>query len=71
MTTHEPAGCTSQHDCEHHDGAHRHGPDRGHEAVPHDDHVDYLVGAHLHFPHDDHCDDHGPAATAAPTIRGG
>jgi UDP-2,3-diacylglucosamine pyrophosphatase LpxH len=28
--------------------------------VPHGDHVDYLVGGHLHHPHGDHCDDHGP-----------
>jgi hypothetical protein len=31
--------------------------------VPHGDHVDYLVGGHLHYPHDDHCDDHGPVKT--------
>jgi hypothetical protein len=27
--------------------------------VPHVDHIDYLVGDHLHHPHGDHCDDHG------------
>jgi zinc transport system permease protein len=43
-----------------HDHAHQHGPDCGHEAIPHGDHVDYLVEGHLHHPHDDHCDDHGP-----------
>lgn len=47
-----------------HTGAHAHGPGCGHEAVPHDGHVDYLVGGHLHHPHDGHCDDHGPLATA-------
>ena len=39
---------------------HVHGPDCGHEPVPHGDHVDYLVAGHLHHPHGDHCDDHGP-----------
>ena len=38
---------------------HRHGPGCGHEAIPHGDHVDYLVDGHLHHPHDGHCDDHG------------
>ena len=32
----------------------------GHEAVPHGDHVDYLVNGRLHHQHGDHCDDHGP-----------
>jgi hypothetical protein len=27
--------------------------------VPHGDHRDFIVGAHLHHPHDGHCDDHG------------
>jgi hypothetical protein len=31
----------------------------GHKAIPHGDHVDYLVGGHLHYPHRDHCDHHG------------
>jgi hypothetical protein len=43
-----------------HAGEHRHGPDCGHEAVPHGDHVDYLVDGRLHHPHGSHCDDHGP-----------
>jgi hypothetical protein len=42
-----------------HDPLHMHGPNCGHAAVPHDDHVDYVVGGHLHHPHGDHCDDHG------------
>ena len=33
-------------------------------AVPHGDHVDYLVEGHLHHPHGDHCDDHGPVQMA-------
>jgi hypothetical protein len=28
-------------------------------AVPHGDHVDYLVDGHLHHPHGGHCDHHG------------
>lgn len=54
-----PDGCVP-HDCTAHDAAHVHGPDCGHPAVPHGDHVDYLVDGHLHHPHGDHCDDHGP-----------
>ena len=54
-----PAKCTPQHDCGAHEKGHKHGPNCGHEAVPHGDHVDYLVSGHLHHPHGDHCDDHG------------
>jgi hypothetical protein len=54
-----PAGCTPDHDCGGHEAGHAHGPGCGHEAVPHGDHVDYLVSGHLHHPHDGHCDDHG------------
>ena len=54
-----PADCTPGHDCGKHPRGHRHGPGCGHEAVPHGDHVDYLVDGHLHHPHGDHCDDHG------------
>lgn len=54
-----PANCTDGHACEGHDAAHKHGPDCGHPAVPHGDHIDYLVDGHLHHPHGDHCDDHG------------
>jgi len=39
---------------------HIHGPNCGHEKVPHGDHVDYLVDGRLHHVHGDHCDDHGP-----------
>lgn len=42
------------------EAGHKHGPNCGHEAVPHGDHVDYLVDGRLHHPHGDHCDDHGP-----------
>ena len=54
-----PDGCRGV-DCdEGHDPGHVHGPGCGHEAVPHGDHVDYLVGDHLHHQHDGHCCDHG------------
>lgn len=52
-----PEGHTAP--CSGHDAAHVHGPGCGHEAVPHGDHVDYLVDGRLHHPHGDHCDDHG------------
>jgi len=55
-----PEACTPDHACGHHDADHVHGPGCGHEAVPHGDHVDYLVDGHLHHPHDGHCDNHGP-----------
>jgi len=45
-----------------HPAEHAHGPGCGHEAVPHGDHVDFLVDGRLHHPHDDHCDDHGAVA---------
>lgn len=55
-----PSRCTSDHECEPGHASHVHGPECGHERVPHGDHVDYLVDGHLHYPHGDHCDDHGP-----------
>lgn len=55
-----PATCTPHHDCGGHDKGHKHGPNCGHAAVPHGDHVDYVVDGHLHHPHGDHCDNHGP-----------
>ena len=55
-----PNECTPTHNCDGHDADHVHGPNCGHEAVPHGDHIDYLVNGHLHHPHGDHCDDHGP-----------
>lgn len=59
-----PGACTSGHDCSGHEASHVHGPDCGHEAVPHGDHIDYLVDGHLHHHHDGHCDDHGPVELA-------
>ena len=55
-----PASCTRGHACNGHDAAHVHGAGCGHPAVPHGDHVDYIVEGHLHRRHDGHCDDHGP-----------
>jgi hypothetical protein len=54
-----PDRCTTDHPAGGHDRTHVHGPGCGHEAVPHGDHVDYLVNGHLHHPHGNHCDDHG------------
>jgi len=59
VTPTNPSGCTPQHAAGH-DPQHVHGENCGHTAVPHGDHVDYLVDGHLHHPHGDHCDDHGP-----------
>src|SRR5579862_988095 len=50
-----------QHDGEH---THQHGPDCGHLAVRHEDHVDYLHEGHLHHPHHDHVDEHVIAVDA-------
>lgn len=38
---------------------HEHGPACGHEAVAHEDHVDYLHDGHRHAPHGSHYDEHG------------
>jgi len=54
-----PVMCTPTHLCAGHATDHIHGPNCGHEMVPHGDHVDYIVGDHLHYPHGNHCDDHG------------
>ncbi len=62
--TTNPATCTPQHSCGGHEASHKHGTGCGHEAVPHGDHVDYLVEGHLHHPHGAHCDDHGKVQTA-------
>ena len=63
VTDANPDAC-APHSCGCHDDGHVHGPGCGHEAVPHGNHIDYLVigpdgKAHLHHPHGDHCDDHG------------
>ena len=58
-----PENCTPTHSCSGHQADHVHGPNCGHEAIPHGNHTDYLVGGHLHFPHQTHCDHHGTVAT--------
>ncbi|HEY4426895.1 MAG TPA: hypothetical protein VGN08_01670 [Solirubrobacteraceae bacterium] len=63
ITDINPGDCTPGHDCAEHEADHEHGPDCGHEAVRHGDHVDYVVGGHLHHPHGDHCDHHGAVET--------
>jgi hypothetical protein len=55
-----PESCTPAHACGGHGQPHTHAPGCGHDAVPHGDHTDYVVGGHLHHPHGSHCDDHGP-----------
>ena len=48
--------CTPKHACEGHEPSHKHGSKCGHEPIRHGDHMDYLVGDHVHHPHKDHCD---------------
>jgi hypothetical protein len=56
-----PDRCTPNHACAvHANGSHKHSPGCGHPAVPHGDHIDYVVEGHLHHEHNGHCDDHGP-----------
>ena len=57
------ASCTPDHACGSHEAEHKHGADCGHEAVPHGDHVDYLVNGHLHSPCGTHCDHHGAVSS--------
>lgn len=64
VTSNNPENCTPEHLCAGHSQTHTHGPGCGHEAVPHGDHIDYLVDGHLHHPHAEHCDDHGPVTLA-------
>jgi hypothetical protein len=59
-----PDACTPDHTCGSHEPGHLHTAGCGHEAVPHGDHVDYLVDGHLHHPHGEHCDDHGAVRLA-------
>lgn len=60
-----PDRCDPKHRASGHDEKHRHGPGCGHEAVPHGNHIDYLVDGRLHHSHGDHCDDHGPLTVVA------
>ena len=40
------------------DHTHVHGPDCGHRAIRHGDHVDYVHDGHRHAPHGEHYDEH-------------
>ena len=51
--------CKQGHACTSHGSQHQHGPNCGHPAMKHDDHVDYIVDGHLHHPCMGHCDNHG------------
>ena len=62
VSSENPDGCHPVHDCS--QSGHVHGPGCGHEAIPHGDHVDYIVNGRLHHVHDGHCDDHGPVELA-------
>lgn len=59
-----PENCTPDHNCGAHQKNHVHGAGCGHQAVPHGNHVDYLVDGHLHHPCEGHCDDHGALEVA-------
>src|SRR6516164_6697016 len=66
-----PEKCTPDRKCSGHEKTHIHGPNCGLEAVPHGNHVDYLVGGHLHHFHGTHCDDHGTLEVAVGTSSRG
>jgi zinc transport system permease protein len=52
------AGLEQSHTVVPEEHGHVHGPDCGHQAVPHGDHVDYLHGGHRHASHGAHYDEH-------------
>ncbi len=62
MTTDTGDTVAQEHRAHSEHGEHRHGPECGHQALPHDDHVDYLHAGHRHFEHDGHWDEHGTPA---------
>jgi hypothetical protein len=64
VSSSNPAGCTKGHACAGHPAGHQHGPGCGHHAIPHGDHVDYVVAGHLHHVDGSHCDDHGPVSVS-------
>lgn len=54
-----PADAAPEHEvCVEEHVGHQHGPDCGHVAVPHGDHVDYVHDGHRHAPHGEHYDEH-------------
>jgi zinc transport system permease protein len=54
----DPFDLTEPHTVVPADHVHRHGPDCGHSAVRHGDHVDYVHDGHRHAPHGGHYDEH-------------
>lgn len=42
----------------HENHEHQHGPNCGHVAIPHGDHVDYIHDGHRHAQHEDHWGEH-------------
>jgi zinc transport system permease protein len=54
--TEDPFDLAERHTVEEH--GHQHGPECGHPAVPHGDHVDYVHDGHRHAPHGGHYDEH-------------
>lgn len=58
------------HDQHEEHGEHTHGPDCGHESVPHGDHVDYLHDGHRHREHDGHWDECDEEAVAGGSAAG-
>jgi hypothetical protein len=55
VNANSPIRCTPNVQCR----GHTHGPGCGHDAIPHGDHIDYVIDGRMHHPHGDHCDDHG------------
>jgi zinc transport system permease protein len=53
-----PVGLPDQHQPTSEQHVHEHGPDCGHVAVVHEDHVDYVHDGHRHAPHGKHYDEH-------------
>ena len=49
----------------HENHSHKHGPNCGHVAIQHGDHVGYLHDGHLHCSHEDHYDEHVIEVTKA------
>jgi hypothetical protein len=54
----EPREVTELDHHHHEDHDHEHGDGCGHEAVEHEDHVDYVHGGHRHWFHLGHWDEH-------------
>jgi hypothetical protein len=46
-------------ECQHHEPhPHHHGSGCGHQAIHHEQHLDYLHDGHMHHVHDGHVDEH-------------